>query len=251
MRLLSSVLTCAVTFAWLARAGVAHAQEASPNGKGIAGGALLGAELVMDVEAAFKVKSPWAYVGGGLAGAAAGGVGGYFVEQSVDTARIPMLMLAGGITLAIPTTVAVLSASAYEPPATYVVDQPPADEPVADPASPATAPPLAPSPPPASAPNDTAPPATTPSPTAPSPTPGTGTPPTSTPQPSGAARGRHLAKRAPQPRRLPPALIDVDPNQVSVSIPNVEVRQVFTRAEVAMGAPKATEVRIPVLNVVF
>jgi hypothetical protein len=38
---------------------------------------------------------------------------------------------------------------------------------------------------------------------------------------------------------------------VSVSIPNVEVRQVFTRAEVAMGAPKATEVRIPVLNVLF
>ncbi|HET9929214.1 MAG TPA: hypothetical protein VFQ35_00940 [Polyangiaceae bacterium] len=243
MRLLSSVLTCAVTFAWLANAGVAKAEEASPNGKGIAGGALLGAELVMDVEAALKVKSPWAYLGGGLAGAAAGGVGGYFVEQSVDSARIPMLMLAGGITLAIPTTVAVLSASAYEPPATYVIDQQPADEPVADPAratTPAPAP-AAPTPPPATAPNDTTPPATTPAPSAPPPGPGT---------PSGALRGRHIAKRS-APRRLPPALIDVDPNQVSISVPNVEVREVFTRAEVAMGAPRATEVRIPVLNVLF
>ena len=102
---------------------------------------------------------------------------------------------------------------------------------------------MAPTPPPATAPNDTAPPATTPAPSAPTPAPATGTP-------SGAARGRQLARRA-QPRRIPPALIDVDPRQVSLSIPNVEVRQVFTRAEVAMGAPRATEVRIPVLNVLF
>jgi len=31
----------------------------------------------------------------------------------------------------------------------------------------------------------------------------------------------------------------------------VEIREVFSRAEVAMGAPKATEVRIPVVNIVF
>jgi hypothetical protein len=197
----------------------------------------------MDVEAALKVKSPWAYVGGGLAGAAAGGIGGYFIEQSVDSARIPMLMLAGGITLAIPTTVAVLSASAYEPPATYVVDQQPADEPVADPAHTTPTPtPAGPTPPPPTAPNDS-PPATTPAPSAPAPAPATGTP-------SGAARGRQLARRS-TPRRIPPALIDVDPKQVSISVPNVEVREVFTRAEVAMGAPKATEVRIPVLSVLF
>ncbi|MFZ5891141.1 MAG: hypothetical protein ACOY0T_08825 [Myxococcota bacterium] len=243
MRLLPSILTCAVTVAWLAHAGVANAQQASPDGKGIVGGALLGAELVMDVEAAFKVKSPWAYIGGGLAGAAAGGVGGYFVEQSVDTARIPMLMLAGGLTLAIPTTVAVLSATAYEPPATYVVDKQPTDEPVADPAR-TSAPPAAPTPPPPTAPNDTPQPGSTPAPSAPAPAPGT---------PSGALPGRKVARHehTHRPRRIPPALIDVEPNQVSVSIPNVEVRQVFTRAEVAMGAPRATEVRIPVLNVLF
>jgi hypothetical protein len=191
----------------------------------------------MTIEAAFKVKSPWAYVGGGVAGAAAGGVGGYFIEQSVDSARVPMLMLAAGLTLAIPTTVAVLSASAYEPPATYVVDQRPTDEPVADPARPSGP---APTPPPGTAPPAGAPPA------APGATPTT---PPVTPAPSGAARGRQLAERS--RRRIPPALIDVDPDQVSVSVPNVEVREVFTRAEVAMGAPKATEVRIPVLNVLF
>jgi hypothetical protein len=46
-------------------------------------------------------------------------------------------------------------------------------------------------------------------------------------------------------------LIDINPRQVSLSVPAVEVRDVFSRFEVAMGAPRATEVRIPVLNVLF
>jgi hypothetical protein len=160
----------------------------------------------MAVEAAFDVQSTWAYIGGGLAGAAAGGVGGYFIERD-STARYPMLLLAGGLTLAIPTTVAVLSATAYEPPATFVQDQAPADEPVAD-------------------------------------------PPQATPPPpkAGAARTRPVAKRLPS---APPALIGVEPDRLSLSVPSVEVRDVFSKAEVAMGAPQATEVRIPVLNVLF
>jgi hypothetical protein len=206
MRVVSSVLTSAVVFSLLASSRPAHADEASPTGKGVAGGALLGGELVMAVEAAFRVQSTWAYIGGGLAGAVAGGVGGYFVERDA-TARYPMLMLAGGLTLAIPTTVAILSATAYEPPATYVQDQAPADEPVAD-------------------------------------------PPQATPPPpkTGATRTRPVAKRLPL---APPALIGVEPDRLSLSVPSVEVRDVFSRAEVAMGAPQATEVRIPVLNVLF
>jgi hypothetical protein len=116
-------------------ARAAGVPEASATGKGIAGGALLGAELVLVVEAAIDVEPTWAYIVGGLAGGAAGGVGGYFVEQEGE-ARVPMLMLAGGLAFAIPTTVAVLAATAYEPPADYLQDRAPIDEPLAEPPAP-------------------------------------------------------------------------------------------------------------------
>ena len=54
----------------------AHAEEVSPDGKGIAGGALLGAELVVFVEAIAGVHSGTAYLLGAGGGAIAGGVGG-------------------------------------------------------------------------------------------------------------------------------------------------------------------------------
>jgi hypothetical protein len=226
MRFVPSVLTSAVVVSCLLRAHGAAAQEASPTGKGVVGGALLGGELVLAIEAAFKVQSTWAYIGGGVAGAAAGGVGGYFVEKE-GSARTTMIMLAAGLTLAIPTTVAVLSATSYEPPANYVQDQGPSDEPVADPpkAVPAPAPVVS---PPASVP-----------------------PPAPATTPSGRAPTRgHMASR--QPHRLtPPALIDVEPTRLSLSLPAVEIRDVYSRLEVAMGAHQATEVRIPVLNVLF
>jgi len=221
MRVVPSLVASAVVMAWLGGSTTALAADPSPTGKGIVGGGLLGAELVLAIEAALDVQSPWAYVGGGVAGAAAGAVGGYFVEQNA-TPRVPILLLAGGLVLAIPTTVAVLSATSYEPPATFVQDQPPADEPVADPAAPAQ-----PAPAPAS-------PAVRPvdAPTL--------------PPSSSLPKRKHVARRA-----LPPALIDFTPTQVSLSVPAVEIREVFSRAEVAMGAPKATEVRIPVVNIVF
>src|SRR5512135_3598911 len=105
----------------------AHAGEdvaaVSPTGKGITGGVLLGGEVVMLGEAAFKVKPAWAYAVGGLAGGIGGGVGGYFIEKGAnDGDKLPMYMLAGGMALIIPTTVAVLSASAYEPPTDYTED---------------------------------------------------------------------------------------------------------------------------------
>src|ERR1051326_3827956 len=53
----------------------------SPAGKGIIGGALLGAESVMLVEAAAEVKPAWAYAVGGGLGAIGGGIGGYFTQQ--------------------------------------------------------------------------------------------------------------------------------------------------------------------------
>lgn len=113
-------------------AGATGVDEASPTGKGITGGALLGAELVLVIEAAVDVKPAWAYIVGGLAGAVGGGVGGYFLESSAS-AKTNMFVLTGGLAFAIPTTVAVLNARAYEPPAGDVVDTGPTDEPVAEP----------------------------------------------------------------------------------------------------------------------
>lgn len=190
--------------------GNAAAQEASPNAKGVVGGTLLGAELVLAIEAAFDVQSTWAYIGGGIAGGAAGGVAGYFIEQE-STARVPMLMLAAGMAFAIPTTVAVLSATAYEPPASYIQDQPPSDEPVADPPQPAGQPPN-----------------------------------------SSRAPGRHQAARVAPKRFHSPALLGFEPDRVTLSVPSLALYQVFTREEVAiLGARQATELRVPVLDVVF
>ncbi len=210
-------------------------QAASGVAKGTVGGALLGGELVMAVEAAAGVQSPWAYLGGGIAGAAAGGVGGYFVEKNASP-RVSMLLLAGGLTLAIPTTVAVLSATAYEPPSDYLVDSPPTDEPVADPPQPAAAPGAA----PAAAPAPTPAPGAAPAPTSPAPT---------------SSHRRHPARRVAHARKLfltPPALLDFSPGRLALSVPAVEITGTYTRTELAMyGLEQKTEVRVPFLNILF
>ena len=200
--------------------------DASPTGKGIVGGALLGAELVMSGEAAFGVQPTWAYIVGGVAGGAGGGIGGYFIEQQGD-ARGPMLMLAGGIAFAIPTVVFVLTATAYQPPASYTQDQAPADEPVAEPPAPSEAAPA-----PAAAPPAAAPPAE------------------AAPAPTGR---RYL----PSARRLslklpPPALFGLKDARLALGVPNIAVFHAYSRAERMMfNAPNVTEVRIPVLDVAF
>jgi hypothetical protein len=255
MLLGAAPLALAITFT----AGTASAdvgkEEASGTGKGIVGGALLGGELVCSIEAIAGVQSPWAYVGGAVGGAAAGGVGGYFVEQNTDNARVPLLMLAGGMTLLIPTIVGVLSATAYSPPADYLTDQPRADEPVANPPQPDTAPaavPPATSPPPAApmGPPGT-PPAAAPPTTAPPATPPAG----AAPAPSGAApvkRRIARARRLPPLALTPPSLVALRPGALALSVPAVGLQNTYTRTEVAMfGVDQATEVHIPVLNVVF
>jgi hypothetical protein len=218
-------------------ANAAGVVESSPTGKGIAGGALLGAELVLATEAALDVEPTWAYIVGGIAGGAAGGVGGYFVEDQGD-GRAPMLMLAGGLAFAIPTMVAVLAATHYEPPADYLQDQAPVDEPLAEPPAPTESAPLPAGAPPAAAPPpDAAPPATPPATDA-------------APAPTGR---RHL----PAARRLslklpPPALLGFRESRLALGIPNVELRHAYSRSErVMFNAPDVTEWRVPVLNVVF
>jgi len=231
MRTLTSLAALAGAMLTPLAAHAAGVAEASPTGKGIVGGALLGAELVMSGEAEFSVQPTWAYVVGGLAGGVGGGVGGYFVEQQGDP-RGPMLMLAGGLAFAIPTVVLVLSTTAYQPPASYLQDQAPADEPVAEPPSPTEAmpPPGAPAPPPAAAP---------------------------APAPADAAPAPTGRRYLPSSRRLslklpPPALFGVKDARLALGVPNIAVFHAYTRTERMMfNAPDATEVRIPVLDVAF
>jgi hypothetical protein len=135
MRLVSGALGAAsflLSSMFAAPALAVGEDEAGGPPKGTIGGVLLGAELVLVVEAAFDVQPTWAYIAGGLGGALGGGIAGYYIEQDASP-RVSMLMLASGLTLAIPTVVAVLSATAYEPPADYLEDTIPPDEPVADP----------------------------------------------------------------------------------------------------------------------
>lgn len=214
-----ATLTCAAV-AWLASPAAAQAQsnEVSATGKGITGGVLLGAEAVMLTEAALNVKPAWAYAVGGIAGGIGGGVAGYFAEQG-SSAKLPLYLLAGGMALAIPTTVAVLSSTAYEPPADYTEDRGPTDEPVADPAA-----------------------------------------------PSASRKAPQHAKRAAKPRRVasaqervqkrlelaPPALLGVGSGYLALSVPAVEVRDMFAASELRQyGMAQQTEVRVPVLSYSF
>ena len=184
--------------------------------------------------------------GGGGVTTGAGGVGGYFIENSASP-RTTLFMLAGGMALAIPVTVAVLSATAYEPPASYTQDRAPADEPVAEPPQPTAAPAPAPT--------------TTPSTTSPSgnqviapaaPPPVVSPPATA---PTGALRRHKTLARHTLPldyHLSPPALIGISAQALTLGVPAIELRDVYSRNEIAMfGVSQATEVRVPVLNFLF
>ena len=114
----------AVSAAAFTLAMAAHgptAQAAGPvasTGKGIAGGALLGGEVVTITMAAIGVSRGWPYFVFGGVGMIGGGIGGYFVEQATGTtaAEAPVFMLAGGMALVIPALVLSLNATAYKPP---------------------------------------------------------------------------------------------------------------------------------------
>jgi hypothetical protein len=120
--LAAAVATLATTVS--APAHAVGVDDASATAKGTVGGALIGAEAVTFTMAAFDVHPTWWYLVGAGAGAAAGGVGGHFLESSLD-ARGSMILLAAGMLLAVPTTVFVLNAAAYSPPADYVQDTTP------------------------------------------------------------------------------------------------------------------------------
>jgi hypothetical protein len=229
----------AVLLATLAPA-MARAEESTPTGKGIAGGVLLGAEVVMGVEAAVGVRKPVPFLVGGIAGGVLGGVGGYFLEQNVGDAKIPSYLLAAGVALLIPATVLVFDATAYRPPADYQEDRGGIDsEPVAD--AP-TAPPNGTTPPPSSQPPEGS---------------GAGTLPAQGPvskKPSSPPRP-YAFRRPPlvAPPRPPMAsVLAFQGSQLRLSVPAVEIRPVFTPQELRqLGVAQREEVRIPVFQARF
>ncbi len=120
-----SILAMCLLLALTPRA--AAAREASGKYKGAIGGGLLGAEVVLLTQSAFRLKSGWAYLAGGVGGAALGTVGGYYLIEKDHGPRGPIYLLAGSLALVIPTLLAVLSASQFEPPSTHRQELP-ADE---------------------------------------------------------------------------------------------------------------------------
>ena len=216
-----SILLASLVVSTAPRIARADTVDVSPTGKGIVGGFLLGAEAVTLTEAALNVKPPIAYIIGGAAGGIAGGTAGYFLEKNASE-KANMLVLAGGMLLIIPTTVAILSATAYEPPASYTQDRGPTDEPLAEPPAP-----------------DMAPGAQT----------------RATPAPTKSMARSRIRRSAPPQLHVPaepPSLLGLDDGKVCWSVPAVELRDVYSAEDrVKYGVTRQTEVRVPVFALSF
>lgn len=216
--------------------GQAHAQQAEPTpvtgtAKGIVGGGLLGAEIVMMPMGIAGLKPWWPYVVFGAVGAAGGAVGGWAIEQAAPPAEAPLYMLAGGLALVIPTLVLTLNATTHE-------DAPPeeeGDKGADQQAIPGESQPGAPGGP---VPGEAVPP-------------GEGT----TIKVEGATKGTWAGVRR-HPRRshpmIPVSLFDLQGEEVRMGVPAVEVRPVYSQEELAkFGLDQETEVRVPVFRAAF
>jgi hypothetical protein len=202
----------------LTQGAPAHADEIAASPKGIVGGGLLGGEVVMLGEAAFGMKSGWGYVIGGVVGVGGGAVAGYYIEQGADP-KVSVYMLAGGMALIIPTTVAVLQATSYKAPEDYTEDKPASGAPVPEP---------------------------------PRPTP-------STPPGGGGASAPVKASPLalhyhwePAKLKLPIGLLDLDEGAFKVAMPAVEIRPVYRLDEMQKyGLEQKHELRVPVFSATF
>jgi hypothetical protein len=248
-KLRASFLAAVAAGAVLASPSSARAAEVPPTAKGVVGGAFVGAEIVVFGEALFGVRSPAAYIIGAGVGAAAGGVGGYFLEQSVDDGRIPAYVLAGGLALIVPAIVVALDATRYLPSEGAREDKP-SNLPASDPGKPGGSSVVGaePATPPATTPGPGS--ATTPATPAPTPAPGGGGG-GGTQAPQAAARPGPAQAAA---RALPPSsLFTVKDGAFALGVPVPEVRPVVGSAERArMGVDnRGSELRFPVVRVSF
>ena len=200
----------------------------SPTGKGIVGGALLGAEVGTIVESIAGVRNPWIYAISDVVLAGGGAAGGWEVEQHSSDGRAPVFMLAGGLGLLIPAIVLTLNGTRYQPSENASEDHAPTNAPVANPGVPGgsmVGPASSPAPAPAPAPAPSSPP------------PAGGTTP-----PPASGSGPHLS------------LLDVNANTrgMHLGLPLPEVRPLFSSAELRQyGLAQQTEVRMPLVKIVF
>lgn len=100
--------------------GDALCSRVTPDGKGIVGLGLIGAELGFVIPAlvqeAAGTNEWWPYLVFPVVGAAAGVVGGYFMEQETQASpEIDVAFLVAGLALVVPTVVATLALTAYDP----------------------------------------------------------------------------------------------------------------------------------------
>jgi hypothetical protein len=205
----------------------ARADDVSSSGKGVAGGALLGAEVPTIIEGIAGVRPPWIYIVSAVVGAGGGGVGGYEIEKNSTDGKAPMYMLAGGLALVIPAVVLTLNATRYQPEEGATEDRTPVG-PAAEPGAPGGSITGAPGGAAAPAPPPPPPPATTP-------------PPASTAPP-------------------PQSLLDFRTHSVAgagsvfrMGVPAVEVRPGMSLAEAKLYGVKDTgaALHMPVLHVAF
>ena len=220
LRKLSSTAAVAAVGAVVlaATARDARADDVSPTGKGIGGGALLGAEVVTITESLVGVHAGWAYWVGAIVGAGGGGAGGYFVEKGSTDGTVPMYMLAGGLALAIPAIVLTLNATRYMPEEGATEDRAPTA-----PAGPAAEPGV----------------------------PGAGVvSPSTSATPPPAPTAAPPASAAPPP---PQSLLDVHSGALRMGVPVPNVLPVYSAVEQRrFGLRSAeTELRMPVLHVAF
>jgi hypothetical protein len=118
--------------ALVAGAADGHAESTGANrAKGISGGALVGAEVVLMTEAALGAQAGWLYAVGGLVGGGGGGLAGYYIGGS-SSPKPPSFLLAGGIALVIPTLIGVVTATQFAPPDSYRQERSPDEDAPAD-----------------------------------------------------------------------------------------------------------------------
>lgn len=213
----------------------ASADNVDGKGKGIAGGILLGAEVVTIPMSLFGVKAGWAYAVFAGAGAVGGGIAGWGVESATGAydkvpgdGRAPIYMLAGGLALVIPTVVLLLNATRYQPDENAKEDAAPKNAPAADPGKSGGSPVLE------------------------GGASGGGSIGGSTDKKDSGGGGGGGGDAPKDDKKVPHSLLDVDQGNFRLGVPIPEIREAYSLRQLRdLGVKQVTEVRMPIVEVTF